>query len=349
MLYNAIGGDTMIKWENYDEQLIFALEKYVPDYQTKDEAYMLALIDDMEKAKEKHQLSYFYEYFEYQFYGMSEEDRDTYCGSELYANTLRKTMPDLHGGHTVFRSKQDIYNTFKDYYHRDVIEVKGFEDFAKFADFVSRNKTFIVKENEGSLGSNISKITITENTPIKSAFFRVLQYGGCVCETWIEQCDEMAKFNSSSINTIRYASFYDDDKLHYVYAMFRTGRNGEVVDNASMGGVAAAVDMKTGVVISDGYTKGLEHFECHPDTGVKYKGFHIPRWEEIEPMVIEMHKLYPISKLVGWDLALTDDGWVLIEGNGKPNIDTIQLIYGNTFGHGLKEQIMSAIGKYNEE
>lgn len=333
----------MIEWKNYDNDLIFALEKYVPDYRDKDELYMISLIEDIQKAKEKHQLSYFYEYFEYQFEGMEEKKRSTYCGSDLYANLLRKTMPDLKGGHTVFRSKQDIYKTFKDFYHRDVIEVAGFDDYAKFVEFATRNTTFIVKENEGSLGANISKIRISNNTPIKTAFFKVLQYGGCICEAWINQSEEMAKFNLSSVNTVRYTSFYDNDGLHYVYAMFRTGRNGEVVDNASMGGIAAAIDMKTGEVISDGYTKGLEHFVCHPDTGAKYKGFKIPRWEEIEPMVIEMHKLYPISKLVGWDLALTDDGWVLIEGNGKPNIDTIQLIYGNTFGHGLREVIESTI------
>lgn len=339
----------MINWDNYDEELLKAIQIYLPNYENLDDDYILALLDDIFKAKEKHQLQFYNEYFKYCFENMDESVRETFLGSEVYANCCRKSLAELLGSHSVFRDKLVTYNLYKDYYHRDVIEVKGFEDFAKFADFASRNKTFIVKENEGSLGSNISKITITENTPIKSAFFRVLQYGGCVCETWIEQCSEMAKFNSSSINTVRVVTVWDDDKFYKVYAMFRTGRNGEVVDNASMGGVAAAVDMETGIVISDGYTKKLEHFECHPDTGMKYKGFQIPRWDEVMPMLREMHKLCPISKLVGWDLALTDDGWVLIEGNGKPNIDTIQLIYGKTFGHGLKERIMGAMGKYNEE
>ena len=59
-----------------------------------------------------------------------------------------------------------------------------------------------------------------------------------------------------------------------------------------------------------------------------------------------MHKLCNESNIVGWDLALIDDGWVLVEGNGKPNIDTIQLIYNRTYGHGLRNVLEKTIGRY---
>ncbi len=337
----------MINWDNYDEELLSAVKIYVPNYESKDDSVMQELIDDVLSAMTKYQLKHYDEYFKFKFFGMPDDVRSTFCGALEYTKCVKNSINVDMNSISTFKDKNETYNIFKDYYKRDMIEVNGFEDFAKFTAFASKNKTFIVKELEGSLGSNISKVTITENTPVKAAFFKVLQYGGCVCEAWIEQSEEMKLFNSSSVNTVRVATMLDGDDFHKIYAMFRTGRNGEVVDNASMGGVACAVDMETGVIISDGYSKKLEHFDCHPDTKIQFKGHQIPRWDEVMPMLEKMHRLTPAFKLVGWDLALTDDGWVLIEGNSKPNIDTIQLIYGNTFGHGLKHRIMSALGKYN--
>lgn len=339
----------MINWDSFDEQLLIALDNYVPGYRDMDEGEIQAILDDIFASMQDHQLEFYDEYFKYNFFGMDDATRSTFCGSAYYSHCVKNSLSDLNGNPSAFRDKYTTYKLYKDYFCRDLIEVKDFSDYQKFVEFVAKNKTFIVKENESSLGANISKITISDALPIKSAFFRVLQYGGCVCEEWIEQCEEMKAFNSSSLNTVRITTMYDDSGFYKIYAMLRTGRNGEIVDNASMGGIAAEVDIDTGIVVSDGYTKThLEHFECHPDTGKKYKGFQIPRWNEAIDIIKELHKHCPVSKIVGWDMALTDDGWVLVEGNGKPNIDTIQLIHYKTFGCGLKDVIDSTIGRYKD-
>lgn len=337
----------LINWDKYDEELLLTIQNYVADYEKMDDEAIQELIDDVLLAVENYHFKYYNEYFKYQFNKIPVENRASFFGISEYTKCVKNSMQGAKNTSPIFKNKMLTYNTFKDYYKRDIIEVKDFNDYSKFVEFATKHSSFIVKETEGSLGANISKVTITENTPIKTAFFRILQYGGCVCEPWIEQSEEFARLNDSSVNTIRIATVYDERGLTKMYGMLRTGRNGNVVDNASNGGIAAEIDLDTGIVISDGYTKThLEHFECHPDTGVRYKGFQIPRWNEVLPMVEEMHKICPVSKLVGWDLALTNDGWVLIEGNGKPNIDTIQMIHYNTFGRGLRDVIENAMGKY---
>ena len=93
----------------------------------------------------------------------------------------------------------------------------------------------------------------------------------------------------------------------------------------------------------------LEQFEKHPDSGKKYKGFQIPRWDELIDLVKQLHCLYKKSRFVGWDLTLTKNGWVLVEGNGKPNFDTIQIINYKTFGHGLRDELINVLGKYKNQ
>lgn len=46
-------------------------------------------------------------------------------------------------------------------------------------------------------------------------------------------------------------------------------------------------------------------------------GFTIPRWEEVVAMAKELATIVDGNRYAGWDLALTDNGWVMIEGNAR--------------------------------
>lgn len=330
---------------NYEEELKIAVQTYCPNFYELDEVKQEKLINEILSSKQKYGFSHYNEYFKYGFAEKNEEQRATFCGGQEYENWCRNSVDESKIG-LIFKDKFYTYNVLQDYYKRDVIKVSGFEDYAIFAQFVAKHREFIVKDLCGSLGANISRYVVGENDSIRTLFFSVLQHGDCVCEEWIKQSDQMACFNEESVNTVRVVTMYDGSKLEKIYAMFRTGRNKMTVDNASMGGIACGVDIESGVVFSDGYTKKNEHFEAHPDVNIKFCGFQIPRWNEIFPMLEKMHKLCTESKIVGWDLALTDDGWVLVEGNGKPNIDTIQLIYNRTYNHGLRDVLEKTIGRY---
>jgi len=67
---------------------------------------------------------------------------------------------------------------------------------------------------------------------------------------------------------------------------------------------------------SDGCDEYLNRYECHPNSGIKYVGFQLPAWDECIALVKEMGALVPRLGYIGWDLAYTDSGWVLVEANG---------------------------------
>lgn len=91
---------------------------------------------------------------------------------------------------------------------------------------------------------------------------------------------------------------------------FRWGRTGNMV---------AGVDLASGTLerIVTGAPRGvgLREVERHPVTGVVLKGYQLPFWDELRGLVIDAaRKMLPI-RTVGWDVALTPDGPVIVEGN----------------------------------
>ncbi len=47
----------------------------------------------------------------------------------------------------------------------------------------------------------------------------------------------------------------------------------------------------------------------------------IPRWDELKEFFIKLGSIIsPFIKIVGWDIILTDDSFVVLEGNNGPDL-----------------------------
>ena len=58
----------------------------------------------------------------------------------------------------------------------------------------------------------------------------------------------------------------------------------------------------------------------HPVTKEKIVGFNIPMFKEAVELVKEAAKVVPEVAYVGWDVAISDNGPVIIEGNSFPGV-----------------------------
>lgn len=126
----------------------------------------------------------------------------------------------------------------------------------------------------------------------------------------------MASLNPSSVNTIRVYSVVFESEVFITGATLRIGNGDKPIDNYSAGGLAAEVDIETGLVISPVVSQFGEKYGIHPNTGTPVIGFRIPGWETVKAFVKKAHSKIGELRYIGWDVVVCNDGEIkLIEAN----------------------------------
>lgn len=75
------------------------------------------------------------------------------------------------------------------------------------------------------------------------------------------------------------------------------------------------VDPESGITISAGINEFGYVFDNHPDTGLALNGIQLPDWGKLKKLVEALMTIEPDTRYVGWDMAHTDSGWIVVEGN----------------------------------
>ena len=191
-------------------------------------------------------------------------------------------------------------------------------------------KQCVIKTTESSHGDNVYVVnhidygnddctmTLFNNVTLKLS--DMIGDSSLIFESIIKQTTQFASFNKSSVNTIRFMTvLYSDRKARMAGIWMKFGRAGRCVDNAGSGGnIDACVDIATGeikyVTEFNGWrnTKLITH---HPDSGALLEGVKIDDWDNIVAQVLHFQECFPYIKAAGWDIAITDEGPVVIEVN----------------------------------
>lgn len=236
----------------------------------------------------------------------------------------------------VFDKKNLLYIKFKDYFKRDVICVTGKSCEKEFKKFMRGKKAFILKPLSGHSGDGIKIYNKKDYVNLDQMFKRVIRKRPCVIEELIQQDDSIGIFHPESVNTVRVVTFQFNNCVSILWSLIRTGQGGSNVDNmgaAKGGGIGALIDPETGKIISDGFDwKGM-NITHHPDSNIKFKNFQVPKWKELLELVTNLASEIPEMHCVGWDLALSKNGWVLVEGNARPQCVTAQTITKSGYKH----------------
>lgn len=188
----------------------------------------------------------------------------------------------------------------------------------------------VIKTTESSHGDNvwvIKSILYDEKEAILIRFDNVelklssiLGKEPLIFESVVHQTKQFASFNESSVNTVRFmTTLYPDGEAKIIATFIKIGRAGKCVDNAGGGGnVDVCVDIDTGelkyAIQYDGW-RNIKDIEKHPDSGNQLNGIKIGNWETIKEEVKKFQQAFPYCKAAGWDIAITDDGPVVIEVN----------------------------------
>lgn len=188
----------------------------------------------------------------------------------------------------------------------------------------------VIKTTESSHGDNVWVINAIEYQGEDAVMTRfdgekvllssVLGDNALLFESVVKQTKQFAAFNESSVNTVRFmTTLYPDGSVRIIATFIKIGRAGKCVDNAGGGGnVDVCVDIESGeiryAIQYDGW-RNIIDIDNHPDNGTQLNGVIIENWHAIKEEVMKFQQAFPYCKAAGWDIAITDDGPVVIEVN----------------------------------
>lgn len=280
----------------------------------------------------------FAEYFLFHFENLSHRGRCTFVGDyEREAVCRRLTGPALWAQ---FENKYNTYLRFREYYGREAVLVDGSSSDDEFFRYIEAHPRCIVKPLRESCGHGVFIYDRSADPRTPEALLRELRPEPYIVEEVIRQAEPMAALHPASVNTVRCATFMTEHGPEILFTFLRIGRAGSVVDNGGAGGLIASIDRDTGVVETPGCLENGESMLFHPDSGRQILGMQIPRWEELRALGRELAGRMPEQKYISWDLALTDGGWVVVEGNCAGQFIGPQL----TTQRGLRERLHPFFG-----
>lgn len=257
----------------------------------------------------------FDEYFLFDYPNLNAKGRESFITDKIRWGYYSRM--NLEENKDIFNNKRKAYECFGKYYRRELLEIETDADAEKFYDFLSRNSRFIVKPFNGSGGRGIFIADAADYNDKESLFAFLRGKGHVVVEQLIIQAPEMAVFSKSSVNTVRITTLKLKDRVVLFQPILRTGLGDSVIDNSSAGGIVTPLDPNLGIAITKGIDKKGGTYVCHPDSKVVFPGFQVPKWDEAVALVTELAGIVEGNHYVGWDIALTENGWVMIEGNPR--------------------------------
>ena len=274
------------------------------------------------------------DYFQYEFYKKNWYGRSCYYtwGKRMKLTSQCNDVVDA----MIFKDKTKFPQYFGGFMGRDSIDMRSTTK-DEFIAFAKGHDRVFVKPIDGSFGVGTS-IEDCDSHSV-DALFSKLTGKPVIVEQLIKQHKELAQFNNTSTNSLRVVTFIKKNGTSEIMpgAILRLGRKGNIADNFHHRGIAAYVDLETGIICSKGIDKEGNRYVLHPDTKIPIVGFKIPQWEQIKEVALKASSVCPTVRCVGWDITVTEEGRiVIIEGNDKADPDIAQMSSGEGVWHAYK-------------
>jgi len=279
-----------------------------------------------------------YEVFD--FYNLTKEQRESMITrgvNNRFVSALNdKNYSNILDNKLLFNEK------FKDFLKRDWINLKVASQ-EEFANFIKGKINIIVKPVDQACGRNVEKINVEHITDINALYDSLIQKQQFLAEDCIVQHPKMSEIYPNSVNTLRIVTVTKNDKVNIMFRSIRMGNHGNVVDNFNHGGLFTTID-NGGIIKKPAIDKKGNIYTNHPFTNTNLINFEIPLFNEAIEYVKTMASSIPEVGYVGWDIAITEKGPVVVEANPFPGHDIYQSkVHMNKDGTGLRKEFEKII------
>lgn len=264
------------------------------------------------------------DYLNFKIYKRTAAQRKEYVGVRTQNKLYETVSPSAYKRRYSF--KPVFHEDFADLTRREYI-VPSEENRQECLDFFHRHPIFIAKPYDGLGGHGVEKIH-TKDIPDVDAFIDRCIQQRLFWDQLVIQHPEMNVLCPASINTLRIMTFHDREKgtSEVVWIGLRVGNGINYVDNFHSQGMGVLIDVDTGKLVGPAIDKDNIPYTHHPATGVAFDGFQIPCYQEAKQMALDAALRDDKILMVGWDVAISENGPLLIEGNRRAGFDMPQVL-----------------------
>lgn len=261
-------------------------------------------------------LRYGLSFHEYYYYGLWEKaaaQRSEYA-SMGYMYEFQKIFNPINT-RVVLSDKNKFNIAYAEFLHRKIINPILSPQII-IDEFLQGQEKAVLKKSNGSQGKDVEIIRIADmpSNALKQ-YAELKQYD--ILEEFVYQHEDMQKISPNSLNTVRFITFLKrNGEVVVIGSSLRMGID-KPTDNLSSGGITCKIDTDNGVIASKGCSFDITQplYDVHPVSGLKLEGFKIPYWNEVRSMCLKAASKYNDNRCIGWDVAITNEGPLLIEGN----------------------------------
>ncbi len=287
------------------------------------------VLAEMQIAKEKTGASG-ENYAVYRFWELDEDQQKSFF-TRGDVEKLQEMFAGSEGNAGVLQNRIAGTRRISPYLGRAWMPVRGITLASFIKTFGLKNKVFYKRVD----GTGVTDIRIfdydLESLEDTYETLKTLKPG--LLEEVISQHEEMRKLSLNAVNTIHIATVmtkknYRDLEAGHVYVMYaclKMAVGNDISDSPYRGGLLADIDLETGVLKTDGQSLFNQVFKVHPDTNCPIKGFKIPFFREACDMLKAAGKDY--EGCLGWDIAVTENGPVIVKISPAPGAIYLQAPY----------------------
>jgi hypothetical protein len=116
------------------------------------------------------------------------------------------------------------------------------------------------------------------------------------------------------------------------------------VDHLSYGALGCWVDLDSGALGPGRSRHELRWETVIPGTARSFVGFQLPDWAQVKELALRAALVFPWCRSIGWDIALSDRGPVLIEGNAHWSTSLLQIPAPHGLMTGELKALTDALG-----
>lgn len=268
--------------------------------------------------------------------------REEYISYAFWQRLLHRLNGPI--GVPALDDKKLFIHRFAQYLHRKTLALDE-TTFQNLIDFISSVEKVVLKPRTGLQGGGVEILEQQELSHLNKSAERIWRLRHShVIEEFVSQHPDLTRDFGTGLAVVRLVVVRSNTGtivpvLGTIYVDSSPDKTRGVV-NIYRGALGAILDINSGIIRGDAIDVLGNIYNRHPKTDQLFDGYQVPMWPQILNLAETAMELCTEAGLIGWDIGLTVQGPVLIEGNSNPGTYTLVQNTALEAGRGYKNDFL---------